>query len=614
MSFDLLECIFSNLANVATAFLGIGTVAAFSIRWHRSRSDEGMKQPLVRAAKMEEKVFEDLGRPNLAAMTGIIFRDPVRRHFTEFDTLAEWLTKPGIFYGRHSSDRAGPQWHRLASPLSRLLRLASQPQTASFFQRVLFQTETSAFADRMSEIANLLERFGQCDPVSKVRMENPVCLNKYPPIEKDDQVVSFRHFVSALSGAVILSETTAARSRYAERVFLWHSRSYHGCEAKDGYTSYDDVHGEKGCCNWKPNQHKPGDYDLRLLNLQSVALAEATKNGYLAFTLETSETCYAATEGGNSACKKVPGEAVKAKTLGPLFSLTDWGALREPIEAKPQKRTVLLTSYVTLLTTDDHLVLVKRSGKVRNGAGVLSATAGGVMEPGAPGPLGHVDAAGMPDPIVCAIHEAKEEIGVDLPYDAVSPVAVFLTNIRERLKDQTGSDRYDKKGQLVGVVLSLAQVPYDRQELELHRSQFADPARGAFEVEKFQFVPLKIARNFDEKKSDDGCKKRHSYHFAKPTNEKESVSRNLATWAYKNADYLDQHGFLSLVFTAAVIDGPDTAAPAFAEVFAKRPWWSRENGETRILVDPRDLVNESDCIQASGLVDWQTHWDKLKGQ
>lgn len=258
----------------------------------------------------------------------------------------------------------------------------------------------------------------------------------------------------------------------------------------------------------------------------------------------------------------------------------------------------LITSYVSIVTADGALVLARRTGKVRHGQRVISATAGGVIEPDAEGDCGDVDEAGMPSPLHGVLRETLEEIGLDLPASAPKPVAVFLANARNvaatapestpAAQDRSG------RGQLVLTVLYLCRVEQTADDLRQLLTT-ADPSLGGFEVEDLVVLP-----------TDGG----------------DGAAATLAAAAAAQAAWLDQHGLLSCLYTAAVLDGPEPARKAFVAAFPDRPWWAIGGGAEgstcpRVVRDPRHLLTYGtvEGVRPAPLEDvveaWRAAWDEL---
>lgn len=436
-------------------------------------------------------------------------------------------------------------WRGWSKILDHSLRAARARATRSLLARLLYPTESARLRDYMIEISHLVRRFAAA---------SIVCERSVPL--RSDEPGSFAHFATGFSGAVILSDAVHSRARHAERILTWHRAAYRSAQSPDtGTATYTEEHDDGGCRAWRNATRPPGDFDQLVLELRSVALAEATTEGYLAFVLETSETCYATTELSEDSPPEPGLTAIGCKNLSASLEPNRLDPRVEGVEnAALTKvgtgigRVVLLTSYVSVISSDGRLLLARRSGSVRHGANVVSASAGGVVEPS--GLRADRDALGMLDPVSCAMRETMEELGLTLERGACRPVAVFLANIAGPAVSPQGT------GQMVAVVLSLATVPETEAEVQA-LARRADPARGRFEHEGLEAIPL------------------------------DSVDQ-VAKACLGLRDRLDQHGLLSALYTAATRWGPIEAQAAFADVFGHAPWWQTEMGSR--LVRPVDTL------------------------
>jgi 8-oxo-dGTP pyrophosphatase MutT (NUDIX family) len=499
---------------------------------------------------------------------------------TPADAIAEALAS------RHSrSECCALPWG--ADPTGALLQRASLAHATSLMARVLYPEDTAAFRQLLEDAGVLLSAVGRCKPISRDRSR---------PIGGQDER-RFADFVQSFAGALVLVDAVDSRSGFAERVHVWHSRAYRGVtpqragrpngqrrtrlDRAERMDRYDDTHRTGyGCEAWKRQMsggtardpQRPGrlvgDFDQRLLHLRGVTLCEDVRDGYLAFVLETSETCYAATEdpgpgywtgtaeqasdviasaAHHVGCKNVLASDGRCKG-DPLFRRYEDGSIRRRFP--DSGRLSLLTAYVTIVSSDSPpmLLLARRTGRVRHGQNVLSASAGGVMDPGPPGPAGDVTSLGQPDPLATVIRECREELGVSLDTERCRPIAVFLANIR-------GHDaELQFQGQLGAVVLYVALADMTFHELSV-ASRRADPARGRFEQNGLAACPLDSALT-------------------------------LARWTCEHATDLDQHGILSCLYASAALFGSNETRQAFTDTYQSTPWWTMspyENGHDRLV-------------------------------
>lgn len=533
-----------------------------------------------------------VSRPNLRARRRLI-RDlslPVRRvldgeQLLPADCLAAFLaSRPG----------ARP-WPDQAIALRSLMRAASTTRAAGLLARLLYPDDVAMIRRLCSDLAAHLGRFAEASPVPVARLASAV---------GDD---TFALFATRLSGAVILVDAVETRSRLADGTLVWHERAYRGAQmsvadehsTRDGYRT---AHARGSACELGTTvpDRRVGDFDRRVLNLESVTIVESTSAGRVVFALETTETCYLATEQGDAllAADAPRRERIGCKHLLPGRTEPELDSIVTADPAAPglygvrvgrrgAGRVCLLTSYTFVLTSDDHLVLARRSKKVRHGQDVISATAGGVIEPDDDGPLGDVDDVGMPSPLRGVLREAAEEIGMTTDEFSVKPICVFLANVRNTSGTRVG------RGQVLAAVLHVARLDRPWSDVAGDVAK-ADPSLGRFELEDLVAIPIGVHAT-------SGCRTSQT-----------GTSRTLARYARDHASDLDQHGLLSMLYAAAYLDGPDSARAAFTEAFADRPWWDIPAGDIRprVVRSPATLLGMT-TFDTAPEADWAAAWAGL---
>lgn len=406
--------------------------------------------------------------------------------------------------------------------LGKGLHEAARPRSASLLSRLLYPDEAQAIRRVVAEAAAAVTRFEMLAPAAPTGR--------------------FATFATRHSGAPVLMDAADSRARVSSDVLVWHRRMYRGRES--ALETYEAAHPNNRC----PAAHqvqRPGDYDGRCLDLGAVDLVEDPRNGRLVFLLTTGETCYAATEEGQEAwgCKHLEPEAGRHVSV-------QWRGGR-----RVGGRLAPLTSYVTLISADAGLVLCERSTRVRSGAGVLSASAGGICEPGGRFDRLDVDESGTPDPLATVRRELREELGITLIRTALRPVAVFLANA-------IGFRGEEAEAQLVPTVLSLARSDLSFREIEQRSFSGSDLALGAFEVAGLRPVWM-------------------------------TDVEALAEFAEHEAHSLDQHGFLSILYSAMVTWGTDATQAAFGHRFDTSPWCERPvSGLPRRWANPNALRDD----------------------
>ena len=211
------------------------------------------------------------------------------------------------------------------------------------------------------------------------------------------------------------------------------SRRLPGAPRSDG-KSYDECHSPN--CDAAAAVLKPGDYDARVLTLDACGYTENSSTGELSFVLETRESCYAATEQGSEpwGCKHLPKPG--SDGVGLRF---DGIARRKRVG----ERLCLVTSYVTVLTGDRQLVLCRRSKDVRTGRRVVSASAGGVCEPG-DRYRGDRNSLGWPDVIASGHADRARNSASMSSVSNFRPAAPFIVNQPARSRTQPTHSRRTK--------------------------------------------------------------------------------------------------------------------------------------------------------------------------
>lgn len=533
------------LANVATLVLALTTLAFSVLRRSNGFRRWCLASPLRKALPIRgqaspstEDVASLLGVSPSRASVVAALRTPSLRvldgeKLTPGDAMAE-LLPPG---------RGGVSTASVAAEQLRVIYAKSiRGSNSSLLARVLYADDVTRVTDFHQDLVRALEPFAQAVAVEPGRSG-----------ATPGRGASFAGFVTALSGAPVLVDASAIRSRHADGVLVWHRRQYRDAVGVVRGSGYEGTHERGFCSSWSPLAQMPGDFDRRMLDLRSVALLESSTEGTVNFALGTWETCYAATEQGNAhGCKKVPVDPrAHDAAVDPVFSAQD-NELLQGLDT----RLTLLTSYVSVLTSDGSLVLARRSSTVRNGADVISASAGGIVEIDEPGPKGDICDLGTPDPVGTALRETREEIGLELLPHCIKPVAVFLANARDR--PRAGESR----GQLVGVVLSLARTDESVTALQRGGNSRSDLSKGRFEWEELVTCPT------------------------------ESASA-MADWARSNAPDLDQHGLLSVVYAAMTLHGQEATRREFELKFDDGPWWcgpAAGSWGSRVCRDPGALV------------------------
>ncbi len=507
----------------------------------------------LRAIEQERMIQRRLKAPVLEALG--------RRSIAPGHIVAEVCAGPGA-----------ATWDITAPVLAKIfhtIRQSPEPLLA----RILYPYEAQHLIQVVDRIDEYLHRFVKCKALDDVRQGSPVT-----------QRESFGAFAIALTGAIVLADAAETKERHAKEALIWHSRDFRSgqsmSDAASEHLRYDDAHpGAQACNLWAKLQRgadkaRPGEYDLRLLDLRTVTLAEAVTEGYLAFVLETAETCYATTEDGTCGCKNVrPAPKVEGDDGFAWAPVRDHGGFRVGRQfAGP--RVALLDVQVAVVSSDKKLLFANRTKDVRHGREVCSITAGGPIKP-ASRRGGDVDEFGSPDPARAITREAKEEIGAHLEPHACAPVCVFICNVRGR------SEINRNDGQLVANVLYIAHLQEEAARIEEAAWSSSDVFFGRFEQQGL------VACEFDS-------------------------PAKIAGWCAENATKLDQHGIVSCLYACSAEYGYREARDAFEQAFSTKPWWAispYQDSAVRLTRDPSALIKDASWLPETGPAQWRPYWN-----
>jgi len=398
----------------------------------------------------------------------------------------------------------------------------------------------------------------------------------------------FANWITSISGAVVISNALSSRHCVLDEVLIWHSRRFRQ-QIKDGddesdrtVPRYEDSHAAGKVCLSesvaRDERRRLGDFDQRVLVFKSASVTNAGHTGRTGFVLETMETCYAASELGNSSYaselweldrrskllvgSKNLGEGINASSFRLSNQLAMDGGSAAPHWLKSDVlygSVILLTAYVTPITSDGVILLGQRGDRVKQGAKLISAAAGGIVEPGGTGVGGDVDRiTGMPDPAVTVRREFREELGVELEPELLQPAGLFLCNQR----NPVGSADGRRRGQIVMSVVYLAKLSESLAQLR-EKGLVGDQARMRGEMRAL--VPVEVD-GVTAPSGADRC-------------------RMVARWAKAHESELDQHALVSLAFATAFLDSVEAAKEAFGACFL-----DPMDGGSRWVVDPSELV------------------------
>lgn len=357
-------------------------------------------------------------------------------------------------------------------------------------------------------------------------LSDATVLGEYRPADAADATPAFSQFVTALSGAVVLGDAAETRARVFDHVSVVDRRP-------------DVTHVAARCECAKVLG--PGDYDGPVLDVVSVDRVSHPSSPLFGLLMQTSGTCYAATESfvTGHGCKHIPlgAHLPELQQFAMRRSADRWGTWSK--EGRSGHRTNLLTAYALIRTSDDRLVLAQRSARTRNGLDTLSLSAGGVVEFDDHGPRRYdVDASGAPDVRAAVIRETREELGIELIDESVRAMCAVLVNSRG--PDRTGRP----EGQVLTTVIFAASSDLSFDEVVDAQLSRSDPATGSFEVAHLECVEL--------------------------GNDPEL----LAMWLAGNAERVDQHLVVGLAYALMLRFGRERTIAALVDAHPDAPWWS----------------------------------------
>lgn len=393
------------------------------------------------------------------------------------------------------SSNLDDRWPHNLRGVSTWASKASNALQRSLLNRVLILESNKIAITKLSEVAELSTTYEAQIPVVYAELANSL-------FDNSSNYANFADFVTQFTGAVVLGDAVQTRPGVAMRARIWHQASFEpinrvGNNEEEQYKArYEDSHGiySRNCVFEnelrKSSKSRVGDYDGRVLNVNGVALTQDARTGEIELLLSTSETCYAATELSDQACK------------GPIQGAVSDIAMDAPWEEDPKfaiwgraeyrgRRLSLLTVNVAIIMgyeingeTRAGLLYSRRSTQLRNGNGVRSIV-GGVMNLPVDQTGGDVGTNGAPDPQVAARREVLEEIGVDINPEQLFPSSVSLFNQLDPPQDPKSKQR----GQLVTSIGYIAHVNMSLEQIRQQRMHVSAGV-GRYELEHLGEIPL----------------------------------------------------------------------------------------------------------------------------
>lgn len=507
-----------------------------------------------------------------ARFSEILLKAPMKRvrrevlrsggHGREPDILQKLLTEvaqasidprslPGdVFADALSTAPANQAWPSDLPLVHSWLEASIQAIEDDLIIRVLIPERSRAAVSMLRALADSFREYIHQLPVRQEQL-----------LSASDGGILFADFVSSLTGALVLADASQTRGGNANQARVWHANRYDPHPA--GYASYASKHplktetvngGDGSSCASATklrdqSKTRAGDFDGRVLNVTGVALTQDERSGSINFLLTTTESCYAATEVSDVACKGDLGKA-----LGNIGLDSRWS--RHLVEMKverngAQKRLNMLTVVAALImeATDGKdssrsILLSRRASNIRNGNAVHSIV-GGVMNLPVGGSSGDVDSLGFPDPSQAISRELKEELGLTIDPDLFTPVAVYTFNQRDPLRPGV-----EARGQFLTTISYVARLNMNLAQVKRERSIYSG-ATGRYELDELLEIAFPVVR-----KGKNGRKNAASL-FAKRV-------RGLA-------HLLDQAAMIATIYAAVEEYSLTATAEAFAEAFPE-PW------------------------------------------
>lgn len=426
--------------------------------------------------------------------------------------------------------------------------------------RLVLPATSARASERIVDLHDTLESFAALEPV---------------PLAEVADGRDFATAVSTLTGAVVLLDALATRGGVAAGTHVWHSDEYEGSLDAGGLFEELHIKGAQSCAFEGQFREKEStradDYDGRILTLRGAALVRDPRRGGVYFLLDTAETCYAATEYASTRCKHLP----DAAHPGTAFRLHEALMLWERDSASTAL-PMLTTSAAVLLDpagdSDERALLVmRRSGRVRHGAGGL-AVPGGVMNLGAGPVRGDEDDTGSPRPAAAVARELLEETGLDVAPENWTPLGLVVVNERTR----GSATRSGATGQLVATLLYMATLETSIDSVRRARDRLATHA-GRYESDSLDVIPMPRPQSQD------------AAAF-------EACADSVVITLDRLSTELDQRTLVAALYVAERLYGTPSMMAAFQTTTSTIPWWARPwNGELdsagpRRLVDPAELL------------------------
>ncbi len=460
-------------------------------------------------------------------------------------------------------ERAGalPHWTEVAEPIHVLAGWAAASETW--------------LADELDENGRARARHFAAEVAASVRPFAGLELVDVAEAGYVSDADSFAAFALAYSGSRVLTDAVVSRPMCADATLVWHSALYQGPHGEA--QGYADVHPSPGCGY---RLKKPDDYDGATLSTQGAAVARRGQGGTegLVLVVETTTSCFGQSEGEpegtGRACKKLAPQLDEEDGSVPRYDVGELGSRSDRVAGR---RVANLTAQLAVITRDGQLVLAQRSRRVANGAGLWSASAGGI----ASDVQQDRNDLGVPELDRVLRRESGEEIGLDAELvGRAKAVAIYQMN-----HVPADSSSAAAKGQLVTAALHVLRTSLSFEEIEQRRRERADPVLGGYETRRLAPVDLTI--------------------------------EGAAAWLTETGDQADVHAVMAVLYGCLLVQAAenDLSADEVIDQFMARlphPWWVRRTGEPGLVRHPDNLGNYA--LPPRMPAAWASEWKSLRAR
>ncbi len=496
--------------------------------------------------------------------------------------------------------------------LWQLASLTASRQNQSAVARLTWSAQLAIVSEECELLAAYLER----DYLGK------------EPVRIDARRRRFADAVSLYSGAYVLADGLTSRSGVFSRVFVSHSLIWQGPAdphpKRSGGRSFDELSDLLRDDSANPSPYEavhrgrdittlrvadqlvdtgldPGDYDARILSLRAVRPLVDVTTGELVIELSTVESCSAVAEfHPDYRCEHLDSDLALDSPSCVRVEFAQGAAVVTP----GHDHVITVNSCITVMSHREDgvsLLLSHQSGRRSYGESVLSVTSGGTVEHSRFGNPGDQDRFGAPDPLRAALRELREELGIDLDDDGITPVAVFLSNSQGPPRDRSSAeggavDRSD--GEVAVTICFLANTEQSADDIERGRALHADWARGRFQLESVQGLDLRPVPR-------DGGSGRRSTAGA----------RSLVADLESRAGVLDQDAVISALYAGVHLYGVDAMLDSLIDG-ARQPWWAQPwhgdpTGAPRIVGNPGVMFGARAELIAAVQPEWAAAYRAL---